>query len=91
MLRCLELVNCELTEKDVTAVLLYLQRLRSLALVNCRDVFMSGTFLSNPAEREEIGQNLAGLRVLKLDDNKYLSDILLIRITEATPNIKELR
>ena len=91
LLRSLDLVNCEITEKDVTAILLNLRRLHSLALVNCRDVFMSGTFLSNACERSEVGRNLAGLRSLKLDDNKYLNDILLIRITETTPNLKILR
>jgi len=90
LLRSLDLVNCEITEKDVTAILLNLRRLHSLALVNCRDVFMSGTFLSNACERSEVGRNLAGLRSLKLDDNKYLNDILLIRITETTPNLKIL-
>ena len=90
-LRSLELVECEITEREMTLVLLQLRTLRELSVVNCSYVFMTGTFLSSEEERDEVARNLNQLRSLTLDDNKYLSDILLMRVTETTPNISSLR
>jgi len=89
-LRSLQLVECELTERELSQILLSTKSICNLGIINCRDVFMSGTFLSNAAEQQQIGLNLVNLKSLHLDDNKYLSDVLLLRITEITPNINLL-
>ena len=90
-IKTFELNECEITERELTYILLSLRNLQGLAVVNCRDVFMSGTFLSSLPEKEEVYRNLNRLRSLKLDNNKYLSDVLLMRITEAAPNLTSLR
>jgi hypothetical protein len=90
-LRVLEFRHCVLGEKDLVAVLGQVTRLNGLALVNCRETFMSGNLLSNPAELAVASHSLADLRSLCLDSNKYLSDVLLIRISQAAPRLEHLR
>ena len=90
-LRVLELCGCEVGEKDLVSILGQARRLQTLALVNCRETFMSGNFLSNPADLGVVKGSLAGLRSLCLDGNKYLSDVLLMRISETTPMLEHLR
>ena len=65
--------------------------LSKIYYVNCRDVFMSGNLFSNATERTELGKKLNKLETLVLDDNKYLSDVLLMRITEITSKLRKLR
>ena len=90
-LRSLEFRDCEIGEKDLAAILSQTRWLVSLALVNCRESFMSGNFLANDGERRAVREGLATLRSLCLDSNKYLSDVLLIRISETTPSLEHLR
>ena len=84
-----------------------LSGLKSLGLINCKQLFMSGTFLNNPAERESFEDafqsgkvkdqklkyvlSLSGLESLQLDHNTYLSDLLLLRICSGLRNVKQLR
>jgi hypothetical protein len=90
-LRHLELQSCQVGEKDLVTILGETRRLRTLALINCRETFMSGNFLSSPAEVGVVRESLAGLRSLCLDSNKYLSDVLLMRLSAATPVLEHLR
>jgi len=87
----LEFRDCEIGEKDLVGILGQMAQLKSLALVNCRETFMSGNFLANGGEAAVLRRSLAGLRSLCLDSNKYLSDVLLMRISEATPKLEHLR
>lgn len=89
-LRVLEFRDCEIGEKELVVVLGQARWLTSLALVNCRETFMSGNFLSCPRELAAVRESLANLRSLCLDSNKYLCDVLLMRISEATPRLEHL-
>jgi hypothetical protein len=38
-----------------------------------------------------VRESLVGLRSLCLDSNKYLSDVLLMRISQTAPRLEHLR
>ena len=65
-------------------------KLKSLSLVDTREMFMSGT-LMNQIEDQEIGF-LALSNVTKLDisRNSYMTDVLFQRLVSSMPNIETL-
>ena len=80
----------KITSSELMKLLPRLSGLRSLGLINCKQLFMSGTFLSNQAEREMFQETLQGLESIQLDHNTYLSDVLLLRICRGLSSLKEL-
>ena len=89
--RSIHLIDCEVTEKELLLVLSKLPNLKSLGLINCRELFMTGTFLANEADKENLSKSLVNLEELILDNNTYLSDVLLLRIAGVLNNIRALR
>ena len=87
----LHLSDCEITEKELLLILSKLSNIKSLALINCRELFMTGTFLSNEEDRQCFRKSITSLEDLILDQNAYLSDILLLRIANSCTDIKYLR
>ena len=65
--------------------------LRSLGLVNCKQLFMSGTFLSNQKDRDALKPVLQHVDELVLDNNSYLSDLLLLRIMSTLSQLRTVR
>jgi len=86
----LHLVDCEINEKELILILGQLPNLRSLGLVNCRELFMTGTFLANEVDKVSLSKSLVNLEKLVLDQNTYLSDVLLLRIAGVTNSIQSL-
>ena len=62
-----------------------------LGLINCKQLFMTGTFLNNKDDRDLLTSKLGQLQQLILDNNSYLSDILLLRITNTLTNLQLIR
>ena len=62
-----------------------------LGLINCKQLFMTGTFLNNKDDRDLLTSKLGQLQQLILDNNSYLSDILLLRITNTLTNVQLIR
>ena len=87
----LHLVDCEVTEKELLLILSKLPNIHALGLINCRELFMTGTFLANEGDKASLSKSLANLTELVLDQNTYLSDVLLLRIAGVTNSIKSLR
>ena len=73
------------------AILKQSQNLKCLGLVNCKQLFMSGTFLNNLNDRNDLRNVLQNLEELVLDHNSYLSDVLLLRIVSSLHQLKILR
>ena len=73
------------------AIINHTSSLRVLGLINCKQLFMTGTFLSNKDDRDLLTSKLGQLRELILDNNSYLSDILLLRITNTLSNLQLIR
>ena len=48
--------------------------LKSLGLINCKQLFMSGMFLSNQAERKTFEERLQGKKVRKEGGDKFYDD-----------------
>ena len=65
--------------------------LRSLGLVNCKQLFMSGTFLNNQKDRDALKPVLQHVDELVLDNNSYLSDLLLLGIKSTLSQLRPLR
>ena len=73
------------------AILKQSQNLKCLGLVNCKQLFMSGTFLNNLNDRNDLRNVLQNLEELVLDHNSYLSDVLLLRIVSSLHQLQILR
>ena len=65
--------------------------LQVLGLINCKQLFMTGTFLNSLDDRELLSAKIGQLRELILDNNSYLSDILLLRIVNTLTNLELIR
>ena len=52
---------------------------------------MSGTFLNNLNDRNDLKNVLLHLEELVLDHNSYLSDVLLLRIVSSLQQLQILR
>ena len=65
-------------------------RLKSLSLIDTRELFMSGVLMSNPSDME-IG-HLALTNVISLDisRNSYMTDILFQRLVSCMPKLETL-
>ena len=87
----LHLTDCEVSEKELLLILSNLPNIKSLGLINCRELFMTGTFLVNDVDKESLAKSLTKLDELILDNNTYLSDVLLLRIAGVTNSIEKLR
>ena len=73
------------------AILKQSQNLKCLGLVNCKQLFMSGTFLNTLNDRYDLKNVLQNLEELVLDHNSYLSDVLLLRIVSSLHQLQSLR
>jgi len=84
------LSNSQVSGNDVLNILNKTSGLKSFGLINCKQLFMSGTFLSNSKDKEIAKKGLNCLEKLFLDNNSYLSDVLLHRITSCISTLKHL-
>lgn len=90
-IQTLVLCDTEISPGDFLMIISKLSHLETLGLINCKQLFMSGTFLSNSSDIKILGERLIGLRSLTLDRNNYLSDLLLLRIATLCPQLETLR
>ena len=81
----------QLQSSEMLTILKQSHNLKCLALVNCKQLFMSGTFLSNQSDRNALKDVLQHLDELVLDDNIYLSDVLILRIISTLQQLQILR
>jgi len=86
----LELVDCVVEEKDLVNILGASVNLRHLTLNNCRESLMSGAVMSSPVDNSTVSQSLCHLQTLILDNNTYLSDVLLLRMVSVSSRIRHL-
>ncbi len=87
----LELRGCQVTERDLTAILLRCSGLAHLGLVDAREVFIAGIFLDDAGTRNELKEVLSGVKSLDLSKNSYMTDSLFNRITSCTRKLVSLR
>eukprot|EP00092_Neocalanus_flemingeri_P021829 GFUD01023681.1.p1 GENE.GFUD01023681.1~~GFUD01023681.1.p1 ORF type:complete len:828 (-),score=147.39 GFUD01023681.1:215-2626(-) len=86
----LHFVDCEVTGQELLLILSKLVNIRELGLINCRELFMTGTFIANEGDKASLSKSLSNLDKLVLDQNTYLSDVLLLRIAGVTNSIQSL-
>ncbi|XP_054739046.1 uncharacterized protein LOC129245089 [Anastrepha obliqua] len=81
--------NVDLGDKQFCDIMRQLQTIHSLTITRCSQLFMSGSFLENE-DRLTLGISFAKIRHLSLKDNQYLSDAILLRLTEMIESIYSL-
>ena len=86
----LSLMNCEISERDLSSILLHANSLEELRLEEARELFISGIFLDNVELVTTLRSVLSGVKVLSLANNQYLTDSLFNRILACTPNVSHL-
>ena len=78
-------------ETELVLLLKQCKSLTNLAIVNAREVLISGGFLSSDIDRKDIRESLVHVTSLNLSSNSpYLSDLLFNRILECIPNVQNL-
>ena len=79
------------SETELVILLKQCKSLIGLALINAREVLISGGLLNNDDDRKDIRESLCHVTTLDLSCNSpYLSDLLFNRIVDCTPNLKNL-
>jgi len=81
---------CQVSERDLAAILQRCDRLTSLHLVNAKETFIAGTFLQGAGTRDALRASLANVRELNLANNPYITDALFNRITSCMPGLKKV-
>ncbi|CAD7011514.1 EIN3-binding F-box protein 2 isoform X2 [Ceratitis capitata] len=82
--------NVDVGDKQFCAILRLLPKIHSLTITRCSPLFMSGSFLDNDDDRLSLSLIFSNIRHLSLKDNQYLSDAILLRITEMMDSIYSL-
>jgi hypothetical protein len=65
--------------------------LKSLSLIDTRELFRPGTFLSEPDDKSIVSRALSRLTKLDVSDNSYMTDALFGRLITCSPNLKTLK
>ena len=81
---------CQVSERDLVAILQRCNRLTKLDLIDAKETFIAGTFLHSPETREAVRASLGTVRELNLANNSYLTDALFSRITSCMPGLKNV-
>ncbi|XP_046466528.1 uncharacterized protein [Neodiprion pinetum] len=89
-MRSLILVNCDLGEKMLVAILKSCDNLRTLHINACRECLMSGRLLDDENDVKVLSEKLLNLKELSLASNRYLSDALFNRLVNICPNLISL-
>jgi F-box and leucine-rich repeat protein 9 len=76
--------SCDITVRQLMALLIETKNLKTLKIQNSRELFMSGRLF----ESNEL--DLRHVTSLSLSQNQYLSDILFSRITSKMPHLSSL-
>lgn len=82
--------NVDVGDKQFCAIMSLLAKIRSLTVTRCSPLFMSGSFLDKSNDRLSLCLSFARIQHLSLKDNQYLSDAILLRITEMMHSISTL-
>lgn len=82
--------NVDVGDKQFCAIMSLLSKIRSITITRCSPLFMSGSFLDNTDDRLSLRLSFARIQHLSLKDNQYLSDAILLRITEMMHSINTL-
>ena len=81
---------CQVSERDLVAILKRCNRLTKLDLIDAKETFIAGTFLQSPETRDAVRVSLGNVRELSLASNPYLTDALFNRITSCMPGLKSV-
>jgi hypothetical protein len=90
-LTSLELLNCEISDRDLTSLLLKCSGLVSIGLIDAREALIAGIFLDDVKTREELRVVLANVRHLDLSNNAYMTDSLFNRITSCMQGLQVVK
>uniref|UniRef100_A0A0K8VKI9 F-box/LRR-repeat protein 13 n=1 Tax=Bactrocera latifrons TaxID=174628 RepID=A0A0K8VKI9_BACLA len=82
--------NVDVGDKQFYAIMSLLPKIRAITITRCSPLFMSGSFLDNIDDRLSVCINFCRIQDLSLKDNQYLSDAILLRITEMMHSINTL-
>ena len=86
----LSLIGCEVSERDLSSILLHANSLEELHLEDARGLLISGIFLDNSELISTLASVLSRVTVLSLANNQYLTDSLFNRILACTVNVTHL-
>lgn len=73
---------CDMHERTFSAILLAMNNLESIAILNCRDLFLTGHLFKNPEDQVAIRATCKNLKSLSLSNNRYISDAIFHRMGE---------
>ncbi|KAL9915617.1 uncharacterized protein ACN2A1_002200 [Glossina fuscipes fuscipes] len=79
--------NVEIGDKQFYAFMRLLTNLESLTITRCSSLFMSGAFLDGV---DDLGNSIASIRRLSLQQNQYLSDAIFLRLTSLIKSLESL-
>lgn len=82
--------SCDIYDRMLIEILSACSNLKSLALHNCRELFMSGRLLDVPQDVKAVSKALQHLKELNLCANRYLSDAMLNRLVSVMPSLKSI-
>ncbi|XP_077288591.1 uncharacterized protein LOC143912983 [Arctopsyche grandis] len=89
-IQLLEFEECEMRERMFMRIIELCPNLESLALLNCRELFMSASLLDNVSKKQANNTGLSNLKSLNLSRNRYLSDALLYRFMSNIDYLMDL-
>lgn len=80
--------NCDLRERNLKGILVRLNKLATLEIENCRELFMSGRLFET--DKQAICAACKNIESLSLINNRYLSDALFNRFVAIMPKLHTL-
>lgn len=90
-LSSLVLENCSISPKDLFLILRHATSLKSLGLLNCRQLFIPGLTLFKPDESQILESTLAAVTELDLSENQFINDCLFEELLKCLPSLKSIK
>lgn len=76
----IEFNACDLHEKTFSAILSAMNNLESIAIVSCRDLFLTGHLFKHSADQMAIREACKNVKSLSFNNNRYISDAIFHRM-----------
>lgn len=86
----IEFNACDLRENTFTAILKTMINLKSLEIISCRDLFLTGHLFKHPNDQMAVSGACKSVESLSLSNNRYISDALFNRMVGVMKNIQSL-
>ncbi|CAG5120750.1 unnamed protein product, partial [Candidula unifasciata] len=80
----------QITESTLMTFLSRCPSLEYLDLSDCNSLFLSGRFLSKDSDLQMLKETLSGVRVLKLNRLRYMTDMVFERLVSVFQNLEDV-